>query len=167
MSSLLVKVPKSYSLGLFYPERNLTNFRYLLVSWFWQRLGLMKHESITVRAKNSVVWYFPLSSCSVHLQKGLPVVKMSPSFLVSKWLRTRSLWTKKWSSERCQTPCTLPTHTQTTTFVWCCAKGQLFSLKLLSNISFSFQREISLYFSFLALFMTHEQNEFLCRGNRL
>jgi len=46
------------------------------------------------------------------------------------------------------------THANTR-FLWCCTKGQLFSLKLSSNIWFSFQREISLYFPFLALFITH------------
>jgi len=35
------------------------------------------------------------------------------------------------------------THANTR-FLWCCTKGQLFSLKLSSNIWFSFQREIYL-----------------------
>lgn len=148
MSSLLVKLPKSSLLGLFYPESNLTNFKYLLVPWFWQRLGLMKHESITVRAKNSVVWYFPLSSCSVHLQKGLPVVKMSPSFLVSKWLRTRSLWTKKSSSERCQTPCTLPTHTNNNLCVMLCKRSTIFPEIIKQYFFFISERNLSVFFLF-------------------
>jgi len=64
MSSFWIKCQ-----GLSYPKSNLTNF--IHQPWFWQRLGLTKHESIIVRAKlygifhSAVAWFICRRGCQL------------------------------------------------------------------------------------------------------
>jgi len=142
---------------LSYPKSNLTNF--IHQPWFWQRLGLTKHESIIVRAKfygifhSAVAWFICRRGCQLWK---CPQV----SWFLNDWGQDHS----EQRNEALKAVRHLaPYPRKHKISVMLHERSTIFLEIIKQYLIFISERNLSpSIFPFLALFITrHEQNEFV------